>query len=220
VWVGLAPVGRRGGTGEEGGSCLRDGSSLSAAMHELSERAKERQEVHLLPGRERREPIACRAPLTVVREDRVLDRARAPVVQEGGQEPKAPERRGTHLATGRFSLLDAVAQTSHVVDQEIGIRLEGTESQGRDIARAGPERANVAVRAPDLLEKAAPFIRAIRPPAVGEVPTGSNVDLCGRWGEKAHEVRKPLDIFEVVIDPRYGITGEQATVTLRAVLVR
>src|SRR5262245_24347917 len=174
--IRLSPLGRSGRTRDESASCLPDGSSLSAAMHELSERAKERQEVHLLPGRERREPIACRAPLTVVREDRVLDRARAPVVQEGGQEPKAPERRGTHLATGRFSLLDAVAQTSHVVDQEIGIRLEGTESQGRDIARAGPERANVAVRAPDLLEKAAPFIRAIRPPAAGEVPTGSNVD--------------------------------------------
>src|SRR5215470_6129772 len=98
---------------------LPDGTSLSAAMHELSERAKERQELHLLRGRERREPIACRAPLTVVREDRVLDRARAPVVQEGGQEPKAPERRGTHLATGRVSLLDAVAQTSHGVDQKI-----------------------------------------------------------------------------------------------------
>ena len=121
-----------------------------------SEGAEERQQLLLFVGRERGKAIARRTPLTVVCEDRVLDRGRTPVVQEGGEEPEAPERRGAHLGSCCLPLLDTVAQTSHVVEKEVGVRLEGAEAKGRDITLAGIERADVAAGAPDLLEKAAP----------------------------------------------------------------
>src|SRR5439155_2744592 len=95
-----------------------------------SESANERHELRLLLFRERHEAIACRAPLTVMREDRALDRRGPPVVQEGGEEPQAPEGGGPHLAAGGLSLLDAVAETAHVMEQEVGVRVEGAEWNG------------------------------------------------------------------------------------------
>ena len=123
-----------------------------------SEGAEERQELLLVVDPERGKAIARRAPLTVVRKDRVLDSGRTPVVQEGGDEPETPERCGTHLGSRRLSLLDAVAETAHVVEQEVGIRLEGAESKCRDGTLTGSERGDVTARAPDLLEETTPGI--------------------------------------------------------------
>lgn len=122
-----------------------------------------------------------------------------------------------HLTAGRVALLDPVAETAHVVKQEVRIRLKRAEAKGRGIARAAGERANVAVGAPDLLELAAPNIGSAPAPTVGGRPLWPRA---GRWGEKAHEIVEEVDILEIVVDARDWITGKQTAVTLRAVLVR
>src|SRR5437867_3867601 len=193
-----------------------------------SEGAEERHELRLVLGSERREPIARRTSLTVVREDRVLDRAGAPVVQEDRDEPQAPERVRAHLAAGGLSLLDAVAETAHVVEQEVGVRLERAELKRRHGARASRERAHVAAGAPDLCEEAGRPITGIGvPPAWprGEAPgetSGPDGRAAGtrRWGEEAHEGAEALDILEIVIDARDRVARQQGAVALRAALVR
>src|SRR5690242_9362690 len=65
--------------------------------------------------------VAGIATLTVVGEDRVRNRVRAAVVEIRREEPQPPERRSPHLASGRPSLRDAVAEAPHVVQQEIRI---------------------------------------------------------------------------------------------------
>src|SRR5439155_18862390 len=96
----------------------------------------------------------------------------------------------------------------------------------RDGARAGGERANVAVGAPDLCEQAP--ILGIRAPTARRRSEGARerpepdvrVPKPRRRGEGVDEVSETLDIFEIVVVARDGIAGEQRTVTLRAVLVR
>src|SRR5439155_8507011 len=57
-----------------------------------SERPQERHQARPARGGQRREAVARAPSLTVVRDDRGLDGVRASVVQEGGEQPQAPER--------------------------------------------------------------------------------------------------------------------------------
>src|SRR5262249_680819 len=150
--------------------------------------------------RQRGEAVACRASLTVVRENRVLDGARPPVVEEGGDDAQTPERGGAHLGAGRLALGDAAAELAHVGEQEGGVRGEAREWKGRDGARAGPERRHVAARAAGLREETSPPMLASGPRTgqrtvrksrgVAEVETR-------RRGEEGHEVPEGLDVVEV-----------------------
>src|SRR5262245_45355405 len=145
AWLGARR--ERGGRGT--GTAMPDDHARAGTRSEGTEK---RDELLLLVGAELGEAIARGAPLAVVRENRVLDSGRSPVVQEGGEKAETPERGRTHLGSRRLSLLDAVAETAHVVEQAVGVRLEGTCTKGRDLTLAGLARAHVTASGYDLRE--------------------------------------------------------------------
>src|SRR5262245_51582870 len=80
-----------------------------------SERVDEVEQVLAVGIGEQGEEVARRLALPVVREDRVGQVEGAAVVQEPGLARDAPERLGAHLAAFGVSLIDAVAERSHVM---------------------------------------------------------------------------------------------------------
>src|SRR5262245_49659485 len=126
-----------------------------------SQRAEEGDQARLVGGGERREAIAGRPGLPIVRQDRVRDRRRPAVVQQRVREAKTPERRGPHLAAAREPLLDAVTERAHVVEAEVGERLErasesaftgfGPVTTGREWAPAHPIRSKSRLPASSAL---------------------------------------------------------------------
>src|SRR5262245_51942661 len=91
-----------------GGSVRR--SPLSPLAWTDSEAVDEGDEIGLLATAQRGEVVAGGESLSVVGEDRVLERVGAAVVEEGGPDAGAPERGRAHLIAQGAILRDPVIQ--------------------------------------------------------------------------------------------------------------
>src|SRR5262245_1209223 len=100
----------RGGAGHEGIPWKVDGPL---------EAVDEVDEVGLLATAQSGEVVAGGESLSVVGEDRILERLGAAVVQEAGPDPGAPEGGRPHLLARGAVLRDPVVQAPHVVEQEV-----------------------------------------------------------------------------------------------------
>ena len=98
------------------------------------------------------EGFARRSRLAVVPEDRLGGAAGAAVVQQAVMavdaldQAEAPERRRPPLAAGCRAVRAAVGETlAHVVEEEIGVRMDGLVAElGQRRVAAGGERRHVA----------------------------------------------------------------------------
>src|SRR5581483_6827161 len=105
------------------------------------------------------------------------------------------------------SLDDAIAQASHVMQQEVGVRMEHNVVECAHLAWASNERRRVTVGAANGKEdEFAAFCL-----------------LCNRsscwWSKHAHVIGKLLNVPILVIDARKRIVRQSAAITLRAILV-
>src|SRR4051794_3787340 len=101
-------------------------------------------------------PIARPRALAIVCGNRVFDRRSAAIVEEAFDRAQTPERRGSHFLTGGVTLANAVAERTHVVQQEIGVRVKGYAVECCDIRVTCPKRWQVAVRTADCCEHLRP----------------------------------------------------------------
>src|SRR5438132_210317 len=100
-------------------------------------RSEKLQQLRAVVRIERVETISSGLALTVMRQDRLFDRCRPAVVQQPGDHSQAPKRRRAHLGTRRRALSDSIAQWTHVVKQEVGVRMEWPMPERRDLTRTG-----------------------------------------------------------------------------------
>src|SRR5262249_39944730 len=147
--------------------------------------------------RELQEAVARRTALAVVGGDRVLERASAAIVHIGRAEGDAPERRRAKLPTRRDTLLDAVTEHSHVVQEEVGEQAPAALAERRKRARARSKLVRVARVAAELPENA--LARARR-----------RIRLGGpERREQAHEIGEGLDVAAVVLRIGHRIAQER-----------
>ena len=123
-------------------------------------------------------------------------------------EAQSPQRRGFHVASARGTLLDAVAEIAHVVQEKVGVRVIRAVIERGDVARRGVQRRHVTLIASDLIERRFSLIRIGRDRSAR------------RRGEQAHERRQLLHAVAEVVEIGTGIEGELAAVSVRTVLRR
>ena len=92
-----------------------------------SERAHELGQAVLLRAAQRVERVARRRPLSVVSANRARDVAASPIVEQLVLETDTPEWLGAHAPSDTHRIpgvADAVAESAHVVHQEVAVRVE------------------------------------------------------------------------------------------------
>jgi len=70
-------------------------------------------------------------------EDGLQDRRGPPIVQVWGSGAQTPEGSGTHFGRLCRGLGNSVTQATHLVEEQIGVKIHGFEGQGSSY-RAGP----------------------------------------------------------------------------------
>src|SRR5437016_11187856 len=97
-----------------------------------SERSQEGEQLGLARGLEPCVRIARGRPLTLMRQDGCFDRSGTPIVKQACREAQTPERRRAHQVPRRVVLLDAIAESAHVMKQEVRKRTEDPMVERRD----------------------------------------------------------------------------------------
>ena len=86
-------------------------------------------------------------------EDGLEDSLSAAIVEVWGSGAQTPEWSGTHFAGLSVGLSDTVSQAAHFMEEQIGIKINGFEGEGRtDRAGAGLHRRFVTGNTVDLGE--------------------------------------------------------------------
>src|SRR6267143_5387685 len=124
----------------------------SLVIHPPLEGPHEREQCGATSCTEPEESVPREPALAVMSGNRRRDRRRASIVQQRGPRPDTPQRSRAHLAARCPTLHDAVTQTAHVVQQEIGKRPEYLPRQRRDRTGTCDQRRRVAAGATDAEE--------------------------------------------------------------------
>src|SRR3989442_3336709 len=174
-------------------SWLRDSvkSAIGAAKNRryvwrnegVLQRLQEPEQRRALGRKQRPEAVARAGGLARVRLDRLLERGRAPVVQEVRGRVQRDEGLGAEVGRPREPETDIGEVRSHVVQQQVGVGGDRLVTQRRDRTVAGRERGHVARRAADAPERRAAAL------ALAAEPRGR------RRGEEAHEVVGEIGLF-------------------------
>ena len=88
-----------------------------------------------------------------MQEDGLEDSFSAPIVEVWGSGAKTPQRGSTHFGRLSVCLSDTVGQAAHLMEEQIGVKIDGFKSEGRtDGAGAGLHGRFVTGNAVDFRE--------------------------------------------------------------------
>src|SRR5262249_40692254 len=90
--------------------------------------------------------------------DGFLDAMRLAIVEEGLLEAQPHERRGTELRRGSETQADVAPLNTHVVQQQVRVRVDPFVGEGGDRVVAGHEARHMTARTSDGAEHLSPAL--------------------------------------------------------------
>src|SRR5947207_4306532 len=110
----------------------------------LQQAAEKLEQRPTLERRQTREPVARPPTLAPVEENRLFDRLRPAVVQERLPKAQSHERCGAEFRGTRLGETDVGQFRAHVVEQQIGVRVDRLEAEGAHAIVTGEQRRYMA----------------------------------------------------------------------------